>query len=369
MKPEMPRRRRSKLAPLLWPINAFVRAESGGGIVLCIAAVTAFILANSRWGNAYARFWETEVRFGAGGSQFGMSVAHWVNDGLMILFFLLAGLEVKRELLIGELASMKRAALPVAAAVGGMVVPVAIYLVINPRMPGAAGWGIPIATDIAFAVGVLALVGRSVPTSVKVFLLAIAIVDDIGAVLVIAIFYTRSISMGALGIAAAITAALILLNMLQVHRPLPYVLLGFGLCVATLFSGVHPTVAGVVLAFTIPASREIEDADYLVYLRKMTAIFERDAGAVPDKITPEQSHALKAIEEASEAVQTPLARLEDALLVPVNFLIVPLFALANAGIDVRAGVGPAVHNHGCRSRRVWHRCRTARRSGNWWESE
>ncbi|HLL89989.1 MAG TPA: Na+/H+ antiporter NhaA, partial [Tepidisphaeraceae bacterium] len=268
-----------------------------------------------------------------------MSLGHWVNDGLMVLFFLLVGLEIKRELLIGELASMRQAALPIAAAIGGMVVPAGIYLAFNAGGPGAGGWGIPMATDIAFAVGVLALLGPRVPTAVKVFVLAIAIVDDLGAVLVIALFYTSDIALAPLAVAGAFLGGLVLLNVLGVHRPLPYMLLGVGLWVATLASGVHATLAGVLLAFTIPATRQIEERPYVDYVRQMLKLFERDATAVPDMITDDQSHALSAMGAASEAVQTPLARVEHALLRPVAFGIVPLFALANAGIVFGTGHG------------------------------
>jgi NhaA family Na+:H+ antiporter len=226
-----------------------------------------------------------------------------VNDGLMVIFFLLVGLEIKRELLIGELASLRRATLPLAAAIGGMAVPALLYFALNAGRAGAAGWGIPMATDIAFAVGVLSLVGRAVPTSVKVFLLAIAIIDDLGAVVVIAAFYSGRLSGAALAVAGAFFAALVALNRLRVQRALPYMLLGVGLWAATLYSGIHATIAGVLLAFTLPATRQADD--------------ERDR------------------------VQTPLARVEHALLRPVNFLIVPLFALANAGVDLRAAASGA----------------------------
>lgn len=327
----------SKLTPLLRPVYAFLSAESAGGIALMASMAVALGWANSPWGHAYHDFWHTKIRFGAGEYTHAMSLAHWVNDGLMAVFFLLVGLEIKRELLIGELASFRRASLPVAAAVGGMVVPALIYVGFNAGGPGSAGWGVPMATDIAFAVGVLVLVGRAVPTSVKVFLLAVAIVDDLGAVLVIAFFYTSDVSLHALGVAGGFFAALVLLNLLRVHRPLPYLLLGVGLWAAMLASGVHATIAGVLLAFTIPATRQVAEQTYVQYVRRMLARFERDASAVPDKITDDQSHALKAMEEASQAVQTPLARVEHGLLTPVNFLIVPLFALANAGVEVGTG--------------------------------
>jgi len=329
--------RPSRLAPLLQPLQAFLAAESAGGILLMGCALVALVWANSPWGDSYQHFWHAELSVAFAGRALEMSLEHWVNDGLMVIFFLLVGLEIKREVLIGELASLRRAVLPMAAAIGGMVVPAAIYFALNRGGPGAPGWGVPMATDIAFAIGVLALVGRSVPLAIKVFLLAIAIVDDLGAVLVIAIFYTHTLSTVALGVAGAFLVALIALNILRVHRPLPYMLLGLGLWAATLFSGIHATVAGVLLAFTIPASRPLQEGPYVDYMRKMLAWFERDVTAVPDLITADQSHALHAMEEASQGVQAPLGRVEHVLVRPVAFFIVPIFALANAGVDLRGG--------------------------------
>jgi NhaA family Na+:H+ antiporter len=332
----------SRLAPILEPIHAFLAAESAGGILMLAAAVVALVWANSPWSEAYAHFWHADVAVGANGHALSMSLAHWVNDGLMALFFLLVGLEIKRELVVGELASPRRAALPIAAAIGGMVVPAGIYFALNVGKPGQSGWGVPMATDIAFAVGVMALVGRRLPTSVKVFLLAIAIVDDLGAVIVIALVYTTEVSGTALAVAGAFLLALVALNVLRVHRPLPYLLLGLGLWAATLYSGVHATVAGVLLAFTIPASRQIEELPYIAHMRHMLDRFEREVEVDPDKITDDQSYALTSMEQASQGVQTPLARVEHALLRPVAFLIVPLFALANAGVDLRTGAAAAL---------------------------
>jgi NhaA family Na+:H+ antiporter len=270
-------------------VAAFLSAESAGGVVLMAAAVIALAWANSPWADSYHHFWHAKVVVGAAGASHAMSVQHWVNDGLMVAFFLLVGLEIKRELLFGELASVRRASLPVAAAIGGMVAPALIYAVLNARGGGAVGWGIPMATDIAFAVGVVALVGRALPAPAKVFLLAVAIVDDLGAVLVIAAFYTHTINTGPLAVAGAFLAALVVLNALRVHRPLPYLLLGAGLWAATLASGVHATVAGVLLALTIPATRQVEEGPYVEYVRRMISEFERDAKAVPDRITEENS--------------------------------------------------------------------------------
>jgi NhaA family Na+:H+ antiporter len=193
-------------------IQQLVAAESAGGLLLLFAAVAALVWANSPWGDSYQIFWHAKVGMTLAGATHAMSLEHWVNDGLMAIFFLFVGLEIKRELLQGELASIKKAALPVTAAIGGMVVPAGIYAVLNVGKPGAAGWGIAMATDIAFAMAVVAMVGRSLPLSVKVFLLAVAIVDDLGAVLVIAVFYTSSVSWVALAIAGGFLAALFIFN-------------------------------------------------------------------------------------------------------------------------------------------------------------
>jgi NhaA family Na+:H+ antiporter len=330
----------SRLEPLLRPISEFMAAESACGILLLLSTAAALIWANSPWAHSYQQLWHIYIGYQFAGAAYAMSLEHWVNDGLMAIFFLLVGLEIKRELLIGELTSFRRASLPVAAAIGGMVVPALIYAVLNAGLPGIHGWGVPMATDIAFAAGVLTLFGRGLPLSVKVLLLAVAIVDDLGAVLVIAIFYTSHVSHVALAAAGGLFAALVLLNVLRVHRVLPYLVLGVGLWIATLYSGIHATIAGVLLAFTIPATRQIEESPYVDHMRRVLDDFERDAASVPNKITEDQSHALHVIEAASRAVQTPLARLEHALLKPVNFVIVPLFALTNAGVSLRSA-GPS----------------------------
>lgn len=329
----------SRLAPLVRPLERFLKLESAGGIMLLICAAVALVWANSPWKETYHAVWHSYLSIKLGALEHKMSLAHWVNDGLMVIFFLLVGLEIKREIIFGELRSMRRAALPIAAAIGGMVVPAGIYVLLNLQSgPDALrGWGVPMATDIAFAVGVLALVGRGVPLSLKVLLLAIAIVDDLGAVLVIAIFYTSNVSVPALGFAGGCLAVLIALNLFRVHRPLPYLLVGVLLWAATLVSGIHATIAGVLLAFTIPASRPIEESAYLNYAREQIDDFAKDVEATPDHITPRQSTALMGIEQASQAVQTTLARVEHPLLMPVNFVIIPLFALANAGVTFGGG--------------------------------
>src|SRR5687767_13974979 len=236
---------RSPLAPLLQPVQAFLAAESAGGIVLLVFAVAALSWANSPWGDTYQHFWHAKLSVDFAGHAFAMSLEHWVNDGLMVIFFLLVGLEIKRELLMGELASIRRATLPIAAAVGGMLVPAAIYAAFNAGGAGAAGWGIPMATDIAFAVGIVALLGTRVPSSVKVLLLTLAIVDDIGAIAVIAIFYSDGLRPGLLVAAVAIAAVVAMMHRAQViYAPL-IVVAAIGLWIVVYESGVHATIAGV----------------------------------------------------------------------------------------------------------------------------
>src|ERR671911_2924917 len=256
------------------PFQDFAHKQSTGGILLIMATVVALVWANSPWGESYAALWHTKLSVGVGDFSLSKDLTHWINDGLMAIFFLVVGLEIKREVLVGELSSARNAALPVAAAVGGVVVPAAIYLTINAGTEGSAGWGIPMATDIAFALGILALLGERAPVGLKVFLTALAIVDDIVAVVVIALFYTSEIAWGALGVGALFLAALILANLLGVDRTLVYAVLGVGLWLCFLLSGVHATIAGVLLAFTIPAVSFIDPGAFLDRSRYVLERFE-----------------------------------------------------------------------------------------------
>jgi Na+:H+ antiporter, NhaA family len=226
------------------PFQDFAHKQSSSGVLLIAATLVALVWANSPWGESYAALWHTKLTVGLGEFSISKDLTHWINDGLMAIFFLVAGLEIKREVLVGELSSLRGAALPVAAAVGGATVPALIYLAFNVGRVGVAGWGIPMATDIAFALGVLALLGERVPVALKVFLTALAIVDDIVAVLVIALFYTSEISWGALGVGAVFFAAPVVVNLIGVDRTLVYALLGIGLWLAFLLSGVHATIPG-----------------------------------------------------------------------------------------------------------------------------
>jgi NhaA family Na+:H+ antiporter len=268
-----------------------------------------------------------------------LSVHHWVNDGLMALFFLLVGLELKREILVGELASPRDAALPVIAAAGGMAVPALVFLAFNAHGPYTRGWGIPMATDIAFAVGICVLLGRRVPRNLVVFLTALAIADDLGAVLVIALFYTSRIDVAALAAGAGLLALLVLLNRGGVRHPLPYWMLGVALWLALHASGVHATVAGVLLAFAIPARPARTPAQFEGRMAELQHAFRAETRpeASDDPLRNHRMAAVaEAVESSAQAVQSPLQRMEHALTPWVTFLVIPVFALANAGIDLTA---------------------------------
>ncbi len=317
------------------PFQDFAHKQSSGGIILIAATVIALIWANSPWGESYVALWHTKLTVGAGDYFISKDLTHWINDGLMAVFFLVVGLEIKREVLVGELSSVRNAALPVAAALGGATVPALIYLLINAGTEGSAGWGIPMATDIAFALGVLALLGQRAPTTLKVFLTALAIVDDIVAVLVIALFYTSEISWGALGVGAVFLAALVVANLLGVGRTLVYAVLGAGLWLCFLLSGVHATIAGVLLAFTVPAVSFIDPGAFLERSRYVLDRFEKAGEKGENVLTNEERQAaLHALNHATYKLEPPLHELEHALHPWVVFAIMPIFALANAGVPL-----------------------------------
>lgn len=326
---------------LLSPFERFVRRTTAGGIVLIATTIVTLLIAQSRYGQTFLHFWELQfgLNFDTGWSL-NRSLHGWVNEGLMALFFLLVGLELKREMLVGELSSLKDATLPIIAAAGGMLVPAIIYLAFNLGTPAAHGWGIPTATDIAFAVGILVLLAWRVPRNLILFLTALAIADDLGAVLVIALFYTKELDFNALGWAAFALLLLVMLNRGGVRKPLPYWVIGIGLWYALLLSGVHSTIAGVLLAFTIPA-RGACDAE--VFGARIDGLQQAFTAETANAATPNdvmRNHTLAAlaqnIELSAQSVQSPQQRIEHALHPWVTFLIIPIFALANAGIDFRA---------------------------------
>lgn len=308
---------------LLHPIKRFASLDISGGILLIACTVAALVWANSPWHDSYHHLWHTPVGFALGSFQVEMSLHHWINDGLMALFFLVVGLEIKRELLVGELSSFKAAALPVAAAVGGMAVPAAIYVAFNYGTESAGGWGIPTATDIAFALGILSLLGKRVPVSLKLFLTALAVVDDLGAVLVIAFFYTAEVKLWALGAAGGVFGAMLVLNRMGLRNVGVYGLLGLGLWGFLLASGVHATLAGVMTAIAIPSTRHLVDTDHLPMQGHLT---------LRELIQGEHDHAH--VGHALHATESPMHRVEHALLPFIDFLIMPVFALANAGLTL-----------------------------------
>lgn len=327
----------------LRPFQEFARIEASGGILLLVCTALALLWANSPWSAAYTNLWHSKLSIGAGDYVLSKDLLHWINDGLMVVFFFLVGLEIKREVLIGELSSAQKAALPIAAALGGMLFPAGIYFALNAGRAGAAGWGIPMATDIAFALGVLALLGNRVPLALKVFLTALAIADDIGAVLVIALFYTEQIAFFNLLVGGGILLLLFALNLAGVHRPLVYAVLGIGLWLAFLTSGVHATVAGVLLALTIPSGARTSTAEFLARSRSLLKEFEKVGASDQESVMNEdQQSIVHALEQASEEVQTPLQRMERALHGWVTYMIMPIFALANAGVSVSGNLSEAL---------------------------
>lgn len=319
---------------LLQPFTRFLGLSSAGGILVLICTVIALAIANSPWHHAYEELLHAPIGLNFGETNYSKSIWHLINDGLMAVFFLLVGLEIKREILLGELQDPRKAALPLIAALGGMIVPAAIYAVFNHNGPGSVGWGIPMATDIAFALGVLRLVG-GVPASLLIFLAALAIADDLGAVLVIALFYTNSLSLFALGTALAIFVILIGFGLMGVRHPLPYILGGIILWLAILNSGIHATVAGVLLAFCIPA-RGTATPDQTV---QWTAQFSQ-----AELLTPNTGDTIEHLSEGIAYGRSPMVAWEHALGPWVNFVIVPVFALANAGVVIDAAMLRAVRD-------------------------
>ncbi|MCA9539589.1 MAG: Na+/H+ antiporter NhaA [Myxococcales bacterium] len=304
------------------------------GLLLLVSAGAAFAWANSPWADAYEALFATKVTLGAGAFALQKPLLLWVNDGLMAVFFLLVGLEIKREVLEGALSSRRKAALPIFAALGGMLVPAGIYALLNLRDGTMSGWAIPTATDIAFALGILALLGKRVPVELKVFLTAVAVVDDVGAVLVIAAFFTESVSIGALGVAAGALALLFAFNRAGVRKTVPYVIVGLVLWVAVLKSGVHATVAGVLLAAFIPAGRRSPLAEFGGRVRDVLDFGDREDA---DELAPDT--ALHRVRALCDDVEPPLLRWEHALQPYVLFGIMPVFALANAGVALGGAGG------------------------------
>jgi len=326
-----------RILAMVGPFQKFVRKVATGGFLLFASTVIALFWANMAH-DSYHDFWHADLSLRLGPLEFTRSVQHWIDEALMTLFFFTVGLEIKRELLIGELASFKRALLPVAAAIGGMIAPALIYVLINHGTPTARGWGIPMATDIAFALAVLSVLGQRIPFGVKIFLSALAIADDIGAVLVIALFYTQTIAWQYLLIALCFLGGIVLANMLWVRYTILYILLGAGVWIAILGSGIHATVAGVIVALLIPARGRYDTGTFIQKVFRYLEKFDCDRESCGHTVLINQRHLtiIQNIEHACHQTQTPLQRMLGALHSWVAFLILPLFALANAGVYVGA---------------------------------
>jgi len=330
---------RAPIEILISPFTRFARLEAAGGILLLLATLIALVWANSPWEDSYHAIWHTTFTLGVGRYVLSWSRHIWVNDGLMAIFFFLVGLEIKREVLIGELSSLRQAAFPFMAALGGSIVPALVYLAINKGSVHAGGWGIPMATDIAFALGVLALLGSRVPPSLKVFVAALAIVDDVFGVLVIALFYTAHISymslaLGLLGVGVSFVA-----NWAGIRQPAVYAFLGVFVWFAVLQSGVHATIAGVLLAFSIPVKSSIDKEKFVSKCRRLLDHFDQAQD------NSSEAHALiHTLESQCEKVDTPLHRIEHSLQPWVSFLIMPVFAFSNAGVHILGQIEASVRD-------------------------
>lgn len=320
------------------PIQKFIKAESLSGILLFSSTILALILANSPLSNAFQSIWQFEIGIQSEGFSLVKPLILWINDGLMAIFFFVIGLEIKREILIGELNSVKKASLPIFAALGGMIVPLSIFLLLNNNPQTMKGWGIPMATDIAFTLAILGLLGKRVPLGLKIFLTAFAIIDDIGAVLVIALFYTGDISWNLLLCAIGLLSILYSLSYFKIHSK--YLILIFGMIIWVLFlkAGIHPTIAGILLAFAVPIRQKI---NVKTYSEKLKGIIEDLSNAtVLNKkpiLSKEQIAEIDNLDDWTMKVQSPLQQLENRLHSWVAYFIMPIFALSNAGVNITGG--------------------------------
>jgi NhaA family Na+:H+ antiporter len=320
---------------IITPFEEFIHRQTTSGLILMGAALVALLLANSALAPVYQSVVNLYAGVTVGDWSLRLTLQHWVNDGLMALFFFVVGLELKREFLVGELAKPRQAVLPIAAALGGMVVPALCYLVLNPEGAGLRGWGIPMATDIAFAIGVLVLLAKRVPPALITFLVALAIVDDLGAVLVIAVFYTADIVELWLLVAVGVLALLVFLNLAGIRRTLPYFILAVFLWYALLQSGVHATLAGVLGAFTVPARQKYDPEAFSKRVKTLLARFDSSYAEDRNILLNDKLHAVvRTMENGILRVQPPLLRLEHAWHLPVSLLVIPIFALFNAGIPL-----------------------------------
>ena len=322
------------------PFARFLQIQSASGFLLLACTAVALLLANSPWSASFAEIWQIRLRIAFGDFELNKPLLLCINDGLMTIFFFVVGLEIKREFVAGELRDPRKAALPIVAALGGMIVPAGMYLLLQSGQPGQSGWGVPVATDIAFVAGFLALLGSRVPASLKIMLMSLAIADDIGAILLIAFFYSTDISFVALGFAAAGFGVTYIFNRIGVRQVSIYFLVGAGIWLAFLKSGVHPTVAGVLLGFLTPSRAWVGTAGFPNVLTK---VLERLVKSSDESTQKERHRALSRLATTAREGTSPLERLEFGLHPWVAFLIMPLFALANAGVGIEvASLGSPV---------------------------
>ena len=317
------------------PAMQFMRQEKSGGIVLAVAVVIALALANSPWHENFAHFFEHHLGFVVDSTPyFNFSIAHWINDGLMSLFFFVVGLELKREFIGGELRDIRKVVLPVGAAIMGMLVPAGIFLALNFGTEVSGGWGIPMATDIAFALALVYMLGDRVPLSAKVFLTTLAIVDDLGSVIVIALFYTSNISVSSIAVGVAFLLIMFIANKMGVKSVLFYGMLGVcGVWTAFLMSGIHATIAAVLAAFMIPADSKIPEATFIARMRRQLRLFEKADSNDVRTLEHEQVEIIAQVKSEAINALPPLQRLEHGMHPFVSFVIMPIFALANAGVN------------------------------------
>ena len=316
------------------PFEHFLHAQTTTGLVLLIMTLLALILANSPLKDMYAHFFHTLIVFNVGDWKLSHSLHHWINDGLMAIFFFMIGLEIKREILVGELSNIKVAILPILAAIGGMALPALIYTSMNSGGEGANGWGIPMATDIAFAISALVLLGKRVSPALVTFLVALAIVDDLGAVIVIALFYTDTIHYLPLLLSGLSFGVMLLLNRFGIHAILPYFIIGLFMWFFMLESGVHATIAGVLAALSIPSRPKLAPSTFTHTTKNLLDEYDNYPVATDHTMHEKQKAILLNIKDTIDSVGSPSARLEHDLHLPVSLLIIPLFALANAGISI-----------------------------------
>ncbi len=315
------------------PIERFLHVEAAGGIILLAAAAIALVWANSPWSASYEALWHTHIAVGIGNWQLDKTLHFWINEFLMTVFFLVVGLEIKRELVEGALSDLRRATLPIAAAVGGMVVPAAIYIGLNREGAAQSGWGVPMATDIAFAVGVLTLLGKRVPAALRVLLLALAIIDDIGAILVIAIFYSSGFATEGIALALVGLALLLVLRQIGIRPGWAFALPMLVIWVGLLRAGIHPTIAGVLVGLTAPVRSWFGREGFVATARSAIDDFEKEVQrGSPDHDLIEP---LTRLAIARREALSPALRIENELHPIVAYIVMPLFALANAGVDLR----------------------------------